>query len=72
MTPKYVLEKRYKTIIPFLPTSQELVEWAKDWPNMYTIYTAGYITYYNDAALSWFIMRWGESENAGVSLVSLG
>ena len=71
MAPNYVLDSRYKTIIPCLPTSQELVAWASEWPNMYTIYTAGYITYYDDAALTWFIMRWGQPENP-VSSVALG
>ena len=72
MAHKYVLERRYKTIIPCLPDSMAVLAWAREYPSMYNVYSAGYITYYNQRALDWFVLRWGLPENSPVSEVALG
>ena len=72
MAHKYVLERRYKTIIPCLPDSMAVIAWAREYPNMYNVYNAGYIVYSDSRALDWFVLRWGLAENSAVSGVSLG
>ena len=56
---RYVLESRYRTIIPMIEDGDDLRVWAREYPNMYTVYSTGYITYYDQRALDWFILRWG-------------
>ena len=72
MAYKYVLETRYKTIVPCLPDSMSILAWAREYPNMYNVYSAGYITYYNSRALDWFVLRWGTPESSPASPVALG
>jgi hypothetical protein len=72
LTTVYVLETRYKTIIPVLPASDEIIPWAREYPNMYNVYGTGYLTYYNQQALDWFILRWGPGSLGAVSPVGLG
>lgn len=55
---RYVLESRYKTIIPRIEHMDDMMAWAREYPNMYTVYSSGYITYYNPRALAWFVLRW--------------
>lgn len=56
---RYVLERRYKTIIPVLPASEEILPWAREYPNMYNVYSTGYLIYSDQRALDWFVLRWG-------------
>ena len=69
---RYVLETRYKTIVPCLPDSMSILAWAREYPNMYNVYAAGYITYYNSRALDWFVLRWGTPDTSPASPVALG
>lgn len=69
---RYVLEERYRTIVPMVENLDDMHVWAGELPNMYTVYTTGYITYYDQRALDWFILRWGLPENSVTSAVSLG
>ena len=72
MACKYVLEPRYKTIVPVLPDSMVVLAWAREYPNMYNVCSNGYITYYNQRALDWFVLRWGTPESSPASPVALG
>lgn len=69
---RYVLEERYRTIIPMIENFDDMHVWAREYPNMYSVYSSGYIIYYDRRALDWFILRWGLPENSAVSAVSLG
>lgn len=73
MSNRYVLETRYKTIIPVITDGDDMRVWAREYPNMYNVYSAGYIIYYDRRALDWFILRWGMPEGSdSVSAVGLG
>ena len=67
---RYVLERRYKTIIPMIENTEDMRVWAREYPNMYSVYSAGYILYSDRRALDWFILRWGMPE--GMDHVSGG
>jgi basic membrane lipoprotein Med (substrate-binding protein (PBP1-ABC) superfamily) len=55
----YLIESRYRCIIPTgFDAAETLGNWAHGYPEMYTVYTTGTISYNNEQALSWFILKW--------------
>lgn len=55
----YLVESRYSCIIPTgFDAAQTLGNWAREHPEMYTVYTTGTIAYNNEQALNWFILKW--------------
>lgn len=54
----YTINKQESLIQPSWLHIVEMTDWAKQYPNMYTVYNVGYITYHDQAALDWFKLRW--------------
>lgn len=45
-----------------IENTEDMRVWAREYPNMYSVYSAGYILYADRRALTWFILRWGMPE----------
>lgn len=56
-----------KSIAPVGMFITPMCEWASQYPNMYKVSTTNVIYYYNDAALSWWVLRWGDGATLEVS-----
>jgi len=75
MQSNYVLEVEDRVIVPSMSdhiTFDSMCAWASAYPNLYTVYTVGWIKYYDQAALDWFILRWGAPSVSSVSNVGFG
>ena len=70
--PNYLLQQEESCILPYANYMDDMQSWAKQYPNLYTVYTSGYIVYYDQRALEWFILRWGMPESMYISAVGLG
>ena len=49
-----------KLIMPAWDIVIECMAWARQFPEAYTVYSAGILTYNDDADLTFFLIKWGD------------
>lgn len=59
MPGNYVNEED-KVIYPKWSFMVEAMYWAKQYPESYTVYSAGFVQYADEQALTMFLMKWSD------------